>query len=515
MAKGRKKEIECKIVHPDRRVYSISLPSRCTGQQILDKMCGTLGIVEKDYFGLQFTDASSGCGIWVNNRLQLRNQIKAKPPYELLFKVKYYTDPPLIQQQATLEAFFKDLKWQIKSGQIDVPDSKKSEMGAYIAQVDFGDRIVTPVQSLCVNYPAYFPNWNGGLAHIIAKEHNKLRGVSKFDAMLVFVSEMYTLDTSGMQLVSGEVNHRTATLGIGGAPRCIQVFDSQSRCIEKVPYYTLTQVSFGNNFFGIKYNARDEDNNPFVKSLRLQLNSHTLAMNLFRSVTEEQVFFFQSTVLPLVAEHAERRHMKWKAFCKKYLRKTFETKYYYDIARTKNEVYRHAFQQLHQLDQTEMDSAAVNFSSRPTVNSEDTEYQSSSESEHKTKISWGLSTSSCNLAKQLLSDSQLCLTESEENLPFLAVQNLQPSPEEQHEHPNSPQPLNRSQGRKLRQLLMKIQDERLCHVCMDELISSVFCPCGHYVACYRCAKRLDKCPVCRQQVGFVQYVYNTSHNGIV
>lgn len=74
------------------------------------------------------------------------------------------------------EAFFKDLKWQIKSGQIDVPDSKKSEMGAYIAQVDFGDRIVTPVQSLCVNYPAYFPNWNGGLAHIIAKEHNKLRG---------------------------------------------------------------------------------------------------------------------------------------------------------------------------------------------------------------------------------------------------------------------------------------------------------------------------------------------------
>ena len=55
--------------------------------------------------------------------------------------------------------------------------------------------------------------------------------------------------------------------------------------------------------------------------------------------------------------------------------------------------------------------------------------------------------------------------------------------------------------------LMKIQDERLCNVCMDELISSVFCPCGHYVACERCAKRLDKCPVCRQPVGYVQYVY--------
>lgn len=55
--------------------------------------------------------------------------------------------------------------------------------------------------------------------------------------------------------------------------------------------------------------------------------------------------------------------------------------------------------------------------------------------------------------------------------------------------------------------LMKIQDEKLCNVCMDELISSVFCPCGHYVACERCAKKLDKCPVCRQPVGYVQFVY--------
>jgi hypothetical protein len=67
--------------------------------------------------------------------------------------------------------------------------------------------------------------------------------------------------------------------------------------------------------------------------------------------------------------------------------------------------------------------------------------------------------------------------------------------------------LSKEQGRKMLRFLMKIQDERLCNVCMDELISSVFCPCGHYVACERCAKKLDKCPVCRQPVGYVQFVY--------
>ena len=69
------------------------------------------------------------------------------------------------------------------------------------------------------------------------------------------------------------------------------------------------------------------------------------------------------------------------------------------------------------------------------------------------------------------------------------------------------EPLNKVQGRKMFQFLMKIQDEKLCNVCMDELITSVFCPCGHYVACNRCAKKLDRCPVCRHPIGYVQFVY--------
>lgn len=133
--------------------------------------------------------------------------------------------------------------------------------------------------------------------------------------------------------------------------------------------------------------------------------------------------------------------------------------------------------------------------------------------EQKSEVCWGLSTSSSNIAKQLLSESQLRLTDSGGVLSLTCV------PHEETEENNDDQiaeirdpvePLNPAQGKKLQQLLLKIQDEKLCHVCMDELISSVFCPCGHYVACYRCARRLDKCPICRQPVGYVQYVYTVA-----
>ena len=81
------------------------------------------------------------------------------------------------------EAFFKDLKFQIKRGDLRVPNHKKSIIGATIAQVEFGDKIepsdngatnLTP----CVAYPAFFPEpeWNTGIAHIIAKEHTKMIG---------------------------------------------------------------------------------------------------------------------------------------------------------------------------------------------------------------------------------------------------------------------------------------------------------------------------------------------------
>ena len=139
---------------------------------------------------------------------------------------------------------------------------------------------------------------------------------------------------------------------------------------------------------------------------------------------------------------------------------------------------------------------------------------------------WGLSTSSCNLAKDLLAESHLHLSHS--TSPLLPSDSLHSSPSHPPLHSSSSSlpctaaasktavvghssptetRLTHAQSEKLRKLLLNIQDERLCQVCMSAPISAVFCPCGHHVTCYGCAKRLVSCPICRQSVGYVQYVY--------
>ncbi|KAM9326090.1 E3 ubiquitin-protein ligase XIAP isoform 1-T1 [Gastrophryne carolinensis] len=44
--------------------------------------------------------------------------------------------------------------------------------------------------------------------------------------------------------------------------------------------------------------------------------------------------------------------------------------------------------------------------------------------------------------------------------------------------------------------LRKLEEEKICKVCMDKAVSVVFIPCGHLVTCSDCADALDKCPIC-------------------
>ena len=75
-------------------------------------------------------------------------------------------------------AFFKDLKHQIQRGQLSVPEEVKKTVGALTAQIEIGDYRETHPHAPALIYPAYFPDWNDGVAFNISKEHKKLRGQS-------------------------------------------------------------------------------------------------------------------------------------------------------------------------------------------------------------------------------------------------------------------------------------------------------------------------------------------------
>lgn len=47
---------------------------------------------------------------------------------------------------------------------------------------------------------------------------------------------------------------------------------------------------------------------------------------------------------------------------------------------------------------------------------------------------------------------------------------------------------------------VRIDDARICKICYSEELGVVFIPCGHMVACVKCAPGMTVCAVCRKPV---------------
>ncbi|XP_061214079.1 E3 ubiquitin-protein ligase XIAP [Neopsephotus bourkii] len=55
--------------------------------------------------------------------------------------------------------------------------------------------------------------------------------------------------------------------------------------------------------------------------------------------------------------------------------------------------------------------------------------------------------------------------------------------------------------------LRRLQEEKLCKICMAKDVSVVLIPCGHLIACKECAAAVDKCPLCRANIMKKQEIF--------
>lgn len=136
---------------------------------------------------------------------------------------------------------------------------------------------------------------------------------------------------------------------------CVVPWEICSLYFHRFPYYMLSQVSYGDTFFAFNYHSMDTNNHRVEKKMRVFVVSRKLAQHMFRTVTEKQTFFVLPTVTTQILKHAKERNSITRRICQKVFRMQLETKYYYDVVRTKMEAYSLAWQLLHELDQREMD----------------------------------------------------------------------------------------------------------------------------------------------------------------
>lgn len=46
----------------------------------------------------------------------------------------------------------------------------------------------------------------------------------------------------------------------------------------------------------------------------------------------------------------------------------------------------------------------------------------------------------------------------------------------------------------------QLKNRLLCKTCMEKNAEVTFLPCGHFIVCEACSKKVNKCPICRKSI---------------
>lgn len=110
------------------------MQKKAVGGDLYEQVFYTLDLIEKDYFGLQFTDANN-VKHWLDPTKAIKKQVKIGPPYTLHLKVKFYSsEPNTLREELTRYQFFLQLKQDLFVGRLECPNDTAIELCALALQ---------------------------------------------------------------------------------------------------------------------------------------------------------------------------------------------------------------------------------------------------------------------------------------------------------------------------------------------------------------------------------------------
>ncbi|KAM5322166.1 E3 ubiquitin-protein ligase MYLIP isoform 2-T2 [Glossophaga mutica] len=220
----------CYVTRPDAVLMEVEVEAKANGEDCLNQVCRRLGIIEVDYFGLQFT-GSKGESLWLNLRNRISQQMDGLAPYRLKLRVKFFVEPHLILQEQTRHIFFLHIKEALLAGHLQCSPEQAVELSALLAQTKFGDYNQNTAkysyEELCAKELS-----TAALNSIVAK-HKELEGTSQASSeyqVLQIVSAMENYGIEWHSVRDSEGQRLLIGVGPEGISICKDDFSPINRC---------------------------------------------------------------------------------------------------------------------------------------------------------------------------------------------------------------------------------------------------------------------------------------------
>ncbi|XP_056588741.1 band 4.1-like protein 1 isoform X2 [Triplophysa dalaica] len=282
----RPKSVPVKVTLLDGSAYETGVEKLCKGQMLLDLVCEHLNLLEKDYFGLTYSDTESQKN-WLDPSKEIKKQIRVGPWY-FFFAVKFYPpDPSQLIEDITRFYLCLQLREDILSGRLPCSFVTHALLGSYAVQAEQGDYDPEEHGPDYISDFRFAPNQTRELEERVMELHRTYRGMSPAEAEINFLENAKKLSMYGVDL-----HHAKDSEGIdimlGVCASGLLIYRDRLR-INRFAWPKILKISYKRSNFYIK--IRPGEYEQFESTIGFKLPNHRASKRLWKVCIEHHTFF--------------------------------------------------------------------------------------------------------------------------------------------------------------------------------------------------------------------------------